>query len=1465
MNKKFSTLMAMALMASSVNGWAQVTIKEGVTSGSGAYKVQKSEYAAFDQFVREDASMCGNNNFPKVSPFKISTAYGAKPISELQHVDGTSDGRYFQFVVGTAYGDDNDVKITADKQGTEVLTMVWVDTKGTMSSGDQVTGAASVAGHYEIQIENVNNANVPNNPIRLDRTLWKVTANKDAAGTTLYYELQNKASQAILQLSRDNVVATTNGVSEIGLSIVNGQTNWRWARAQKSAVKSGLEATLDVLKESLTAQYDNNETIHLARKVTYDRGGSTVVSVTLGAIKMNSSMSFASANDVKEVTYEDGSKAKFYPIVFEGWEANPIILTADQINAELGNEDQLTEDQKTKNYFHFEFENDVQGDENLMTKYDFTAVPYIADGYSRFPGDAPDGYVRFLKKGSTDEYLRVDTVYYDPSANAQYALKMAVSSIDLPRGAVQADGQTMGSNGKLSGVSDENFYTGTYGDASCSHYTAKSYVQLMRQSNFRPIFYPATQSLRLQAEMMYRADKNNKDPWWKQMADDASYDTSEPAASGRGDAMRIAKYAYDPAKVNLVNNASAARGYYPSYMQKDGDQGTRLIHYVNEWDKTNYVTGDFNGYGPQGGYEAYDLTAAGANKMLWNAVGNLFLGNSSLAFAHADNSKWEQNANFGSGANNVNVWVIDPASANTSQNAIHVNYTDNEPQGWGTTTISAALTTAPQFALAHSNLVRLTTLTQGHRVLTTDIHDSNDTEFNGLNTFITLKTVKTEPDLGKVADIDEAFYYIQNAKQMNSDLVAPNAYRYEDLAATNATFNYWNSDTQAWDRGSSALDGDGAKNNDVDDPTAQGFTNAGLNEAYHGDDNANTGNLVYSTDKKVIPSAQWYIKGNGGYYTIINRESGRAWGTSYWWKVQGQDDVYANMATYTDGSGLQQTYRDTIRISKVPVSELNKPSMGYLDFTTEEAVADTSNYSVGMTMAGVSFSLTEGANGVLQLTQEEGEKGLYKLERVLVTDKDLYSQREVKTDTLLYGYLPIINGKGAYPLYRAKYYIYKDEVNANSGIEETSIQTRKYITLNAGQYQLTPVEVQKLEKGFYANTEVDEIANTESVKARRAFYIKQISTDEPNQYVLVDPLVVTQTQNGTSTKTAYGARLFSDQFSTVIKPSSLISDGYSNAYAASIFNIDHQQAFNYADIRPAGVARDTVEIYSAKSDGQYLLSENCNVDGAHVGLLESLDKLMNKNNALFIDTANVAYPECPRFLIGLRSNDVREKSNLDDHDRHMYTEADYLVNMIDSAATNKAYVYKNQDFNSTPYYRLGFMRARHYGDVRAGEEGKPSQLKFMKSGKEYQLNELGNTGLNYATFAFRYPNADRNLEDGVYIETKYNESKKGWLMTINHILAVTDDIQKADLFMINTETTDVPTANEEIAASSVVVAGTNGAVVVKGAEGKSVIVSTILGKVVANEVLTSDNAQITAPAGVVVVSVDGESFKVVVK
>ena len=112
----------------------------------------------------------------------------------------------------------------------------------------------------------------------------------------------------------------------------------------------------------------------------------------------------------------------------------------------------------------------------------------------------------------------------------------------------------------------------------------------------------------------------------------------------------------------------------------------------------------------------------------------------------------------------------------------------------------------------------------------------------------------------------------------------------------------------------------------------------------------------------------------------------------------------------------------------------------------------------------------------------------------------------------------------------------------------------------------------------------------------------------------------------------------------------------------------------------------------------------------------------------------------------------------------------------------------------------------------------------------------------------------------------YNIRQNGYyLVNINGQLAFTTKYDRKLAMKVAVDNTTAPTANETISAGNVVVAGTNGAVVVKGAEGKNVIVSTILGKVVANEVVSSDNAQIAAPAGIVVVSVDGESFKVVVK
>ncbi len=77
---------------------------------------------------------------------------------------------------------------------------------------------------------------------------------------------------------------------------------------------------------------------------------------------------------------------------------------------------------------------------------------------------------------------------------------------------------------------------------------------------------------------------------------------------------------------------------------------------------------------------------------------------------------------------------------------------------------------------------------------------------------------------------------------------------------------------------------------------------------------------------------------------------------------------------------------------------------------------------------------------------------------------------------------------------------------------------------------------------------------------------------------------------------------------------------------------------------------------------------------------------------------------------------------------------------------------------------------------------------------------------------------------------------------------------------------DMATDNESISASEVSVVATNGAVIIKGAEGKTVAISNVLGQTIANTVITSSEATISVPAGVVVVAVEGEAaVKAIVK
>ena len=133
-------------------------------------------------------------------------------------------------------------------------------------------------------------------------------------------------------------------------------------------------------------------------------------------------------------------------------------------------------------------------------------------------------------------------------------------------------------------------------------------------------------------------------------------------------------------------------------------------------------------------------------------------------------------------------------------------------------------------------------------------------------------------------------------------------------------------------------------------------------------------------------------------------------------------------------------------------------------------------------------------------------------------------------------------------------------------------------------------------------------------------------------------------------------------------------------------------------------------------------------------------------------------------------------------------------------------------------------------------------------------------GLNRFKFQI-IETADR---DGYYnirqIRAGENNDQTYYLANINdNAVWVDSQNETVPRYEFVIEGISAPTANESIsAASEVKVIALDGSINIKNAAGKNVVISTILGQIVANEVLTSDNATISVPAGIAIVSVDGE-------
>ena len=293
---------------------------------------------------------------------------------------------------------------------------------------------------------------------------------------------------------------------------------------------------------------------------------------------------------------------------------------------------------------------------------------------------------------------------------------------------------------------------------------------------------------------------------------------------------------------------------------------------------------------------------------------------------------------------------------------------------------------------------------------------------------------------------------------------------------------------------------------------------------------------------------------------------------------------------------------------------------------------------------------------------------------------------------------------------------------------------------------------------------------------------------------------------------------------------------------------------------------DTMEFYRVEYADEFLYEKVQN----GINFLGMTYDRKTYNPAIYVDTAYIQNTKKPTYLLALAPEiepshkycpthgiDPDASVCVPEHQTTIpgYVTARYLVSFTDSVAAHAPEL-KNPYLEDGKYTKLGFVDAVHG----------VNDLNIIQNGdtvKTYELTDAAaKAALNPVEFAFRIANQETK---SFYIESVDN-GKVSYIRWQNGVPVLTTDITDAEEFNVR-ETSENPTANEEISAeeATVSVVATDGAVIVKGAEGKNVIVSTILGKVVANEVLNSDNETIAAPAGIVVVSVDGESFKVAVK
>ena len=614
------------------------------------------------------------------------------------------------------------------------------------------------------------------------------------------------------------------------------------------------------------------------------------------------------------------------------------------------------------------------------------------------------------------------------------------------------------------------------------------------------------------------------------------------------------------------------------------------------------------------------------------------------------------------------------------------------------------------------------------------------------------------------------------------------------------------------------------------------------------------------------------VDGKETAFTFINRENGETLNVSKMYKLGANKFVVEYPETYPGWGNSPFNYwkdgnshlkRDTLIINAAPKFAYGDVAMdGYAVYTTEDLKNKLYRLALNSTVDDYYVAENHAGNHLLGLVREAANAvnwELVPMTKARELDKDGFLK--TATDSVY-----VMN--------------YSQSWNASKGYYNETVDT----------LAMVPYVLRNTANGEYLRYEGDQTqskermmcdpnsknAQTKNLDEAYRFVLKQKDGDIINIIGITNPK---KNHPDAAKYEYYTIDLTNKLFgaTTENRGSVEVEGAYEQINSNDRFYLELVDAQQYKRM----ALNDTIRIYRQENNYDVMYEK-----GQFLNLGDIVSTTPEIAPAMVIDTAYVnrgTNNTRPQYLIVVNPRYVEPTyDQLHGDDYHLVTPdtmyGRFLVNQIDSAVWENANgkIHDNKFINDTEadetYVKLSFQWGYHTGDKLVLTDG--------KDGEVIETISMATPDFNKAKFAFKYTNPEAAAEnpetEPFKIQTRYidydaaikgasNETNEGYLKTINGVVVVTDAYDKGEEFNLRAETSD-PTANETIeAASAVSVTAVDGAVVIKGAEGKNVVIATILGKVVANETVNSDNETIAVPAGIAVVSVDGESFKVVVK